>query len=457
MKAGLKSILSIPRLANWFIIASLLFAFFSYKLWKYEKKVIFWDVLEYYSYLPATFIHHDLTLSFVNGNEKLYANKFWPNKAPNGSNVLKMTMGLSILYSPFFFIAHLIAKILGFSTDGYTEPYRVALLLSSIIYLAIGLFFLRTILLKYFTKYTTAITLLVIGCGTNLFYYTSIEPCMTHAYNFTLFTIFIYLTIKWYEKNSISHLIFIGLLGGLITLIRPTNIFIFLFFLLWKITSFQDLKVRLTFFLKNFKYLFLILFFWFLVLFPQLLYWKIVSGQWIYYSYRDEHFFFGNPQIINGLFSYRKGWLLYTPVMIFALAGIPLLFKKYKEFFWPVLIFTILNIYVIFSWWTWWYGGSFGQRPMIDSYGLLAIPLAVFIEWILIRRNYMKIVYVTLLAGFIYLNIFQTRQAYHGAIHFDSMTKKAYWHSFGKLHPDAEFYQLLSKPNYELAKKGIYN
>jgi hypothetical protein len=114
---------------------------------------------------------------------------------------------------------------------------------------------------------------------------------------------------------------------------------------------------------------------WFLCL--SLYFGKQTPAHGSYYSYGDEGFFFTNPQIINGLFSYRKGWLIYTPLMIFALLGIlTLARRKFQQFFIPVLIFTVANIYVVYSWWCWWYGGSFGSRPMIDSYPLMAVALA---------------------------------------------------------------------------------
>ena len=85
--------------------------------------------------------------------------------------------------------------------------------------------------------------------------------------------------------------------------------------------------------------LFIIIFFAFLVWIPQLLYWKTVTGNYLFYSYADEGFFFLNPQILKGLFSYRNGWLIYSPVMFFALLGIPFLYRYAKDFFLPVMLF----------------------------------------------------------------------------------------------------------------------
>jgi hypothetical protein len=439
----------------WIILLSQLLTINGTQVYKNEKRIIFWDVLEYYSYLPATFIYGDIKLDFMKDSSVNWINKFWPREAPNHGKVFKMTMGMSIMYSPFFFLTQFITHISGLPSDGFSIPYRLALIFSCLFYLTLALFVLRKLLLQWFSDGVTTLTLVCIVLGTNLFYYSTIEAAMTHAYNFSLFVFFIYLTFKWHEKQLLKTSVLLGLTAGMIVLIRPTNILIWIFFLLVKVSGWQDLKIRVSLLLSQYTKLIVIAVGFAIVLLPQLIYWKYITGSWIYYSYDNEGFFFGHPRIIEGLFSYRKGWLLYTPVMIFALIGIPFLYKRIKELFYPVMIFMILNIYIIFSWWTWWYGGGFSQRPLIDSYALLAFPMAVMIEMIWKRKTYLKIITVFIVVVFVFHNFFQTAQYYYGAIHFDAMTKKAYWSSFGHLRPQADYYQYLRNPDYEKAIKGI--
>ena len=108
---------------------------------------------------------------------------------------------------------------------------------------------------------------------------------------------------------------------------------------------------------------------------------------------------------------------------------------------------------MILSWWSWWYGGSYGLRAFIDSYALLIIPLAAFIDYFyaVMKKRAVVLIIASL---FIFHGVFQTFQYYYGAIHWDSMTKEAYWDSFGHLHPSAKFQSLLKAPDYEKAMKG---
>lgn len=240
---------------------------------------------------------------------------------------------------------------------------------------------------------------------------------------------------------------------GLITLIRPTNILILIVFILYDVTSLVSLKekIKLLWFYK--KQLFFIGLFAFVVWSPQFIYWKYISGNWVYYSFLKEQFYFDNPRIFYGLFSYRKGWLLYTPIMIFALLGIFFLFKFQKKWALPILIFTPLNIYVIYSWWCWWYGGSFGSRPMVDSYALMAIPLATFFSYFDKKTNYFRSVPLFIMFLTISLNLFQTQQS-RSCLHYDSMTEDAYWSNFTTLGWSNNWESLLKSPDYERALNG---
>ena len=142
-------------------------------------------------------------------------------------------MGMSILYSPFFFVAHAFALATDYPEDGFSEPYKVFLLLSAIFYLFIGLDFLRKILRHYqFSDSIIAIVILLLGLGTNLLCYSSQSGPMSHVYSFCLFAIFIYYTIKWYERQSAKNTLLLGISFGMITLVRPSNTVIIIFFLL---------------------------------------------------------------------------------------------------------------------------------------------------------------------------------------------------------------------------------
>ncbi len=423
--------------------------------WKKPRKVIYADVQEYYSYLPAIFVFHDI--STLSAPFELMRNHLWTSKSPIGKPVFKFTMGMSIMYSPFFFAAQLYSYFTGDNSMGFGAPYKFALLMSSFFFLVIGLVYLRKILLKYYSDAVTALTVIAVVAGTNMLYYTGLRAAMSHVYTFALFTLFVWNTLKWYEAPKIKTSIILGLLTGLISLIRPSNVIIILFFVLYGIDNKNRLSKRVLFFAKQYKHIVLMALFAFSVWIPQMIYWKTMAGTWLYYSYgTEEGFFFTNPQVINSLFSYHNGWLLYSPLMIFALAGIALLYKKRKDYFLPVLVFTLTNIYILSSWWCWWFVG-FGNRAYIESYAILSVPFAEFITFVIYnRKKVLKYAFLTVFVFLIFLNGFQVWQYSNNMGHFDGMTKEAYWYMF--LNPKAKgrYYKYIKRPDYQKAKKGVY-
>jgi hypothetical protein len=194
----------------------------------------------------------------------------------------------------------------------------------------------------------------------------------------------------------------------------------------------------------------------FIVWAPQMIYWKEMTGQWLYFSYGgDERFFFNHPAIIKGLFSFRKGLFIYTPLLIFAFAGLTVLWKQRAPNLVAIAVFVPLNIYIIFSWWCWWYGGGFGQRAFIDSYALMAIPAAALLQAAFTTgRKWLKGGIIGAWSLLFLLGIYNNIQYYYGAIHWDSMTKEAYFDSFGRVRPSVRFNDLLKAPDYEKARKG---
>jgi len=116
---------------------------YNMKLWDGKKKLIEYDVISYYAYLPAYFIHDDLSLAFTKDpNFDREGTRYWPEKTQDGALIIKTTMGMAYLYAPFFLAGHTYAQLSEHKTNGFTVPYQVALVFS-------GYFFFLTIFAGY--------------------------------------------------------------------------------------------------------------------------------------------------------------------------------------------------------------------------------------------------------------------------------------------------------------------
>src|SRR5690606_17969865 len=98
----------------------------------------------------------------------------------------------------------------------------------------------------------TAFVLLLIGLGTNLYHYVAIGPGYAHDYLFCLVSITLFLLLKWYKAPGYRLSICLGLVLGLIVLIRPTLILLLVFVLLMGVTNRQLMTDRLKFILKHY-------------------------------------------------------------------------------------------------------------------------------------------------------------------------------------------------------------
>lgn len=423
-----------------------------------------WDVFGYYLYLPAKFIYHDITLEKKEAwldplisKYKTTEGFYQAYKGPKDTYVMKYTMGLSYVYAPFFFIANVAAPILGYEQDGFSPPYQWLLLVGSLVFSLTGIWFLFKILTRYFSDAIVLITIAFIVFGSNYFVMTAFDGLMPHNFVFTFYAILLYYTIKWYENQKIKYAIIIGACLGISVLIRPTSAVVAFIPALWGVGNLEEFKVRWKLLLKNSSHLLVLGGTAFLVLLPQFIYWHSVTGEFLFYSYPDEKINLLTPHIINVCFSYKKGWLLYTPLMIFAIIGFVQLYKKHTSLFFPIFLFFIFNAYLISCWDCWWYGGSFAQRPFVESYVFMAFPLGVLIQRVCEKKYFFSIPLFLVGLFIIYLNLFQTQQALNGVIHTSLTTKEFYWKVFLKNAVSEEEKRWLEPSQYADGKDALPN
>ena len=450
-------------LIAYIISALLLFylTFFYYPKWKNTgtEATISWDVSGYYMYLPAIFIYHDL--KHCKFKDKIIQ-KYRPSpnfqetmKIESGNFVMKYSSGQAIQFLPFFLIADYWAKNSDkYKADGFSFPYQFMITVESFLVALLGLWFLRLILLYYFKDKIVSIVMLGIVFGTNYLEYSTMAGAMTHNNLFTIYAILIYIVIKFYSNPKYIYAILIGGLTGLATLTRPTELVSVLIPLLWGIkANKQSLLTRIEFFKSHWRHLVAAAITTILIGSIQLFYWKYISGDWFVYSYDDQGFNLIKPHFWLGIFSYRSGWLVYTPMMIFPIIGFYYLYKNHKKLFTATFVFFLVFIYWTFAWNIWWYGGSLGMRAMVQSYPILAFPFAAFVEKVL-KTKYFKYMFGIIFIVFSYYNLWLTHQAHRGGLlKPGAMTKAYFWKILGKYKKDINDLKLLDTKEEFIGKR----
>lgn len=408
---------------------------------------IAYDVEGYYWYLPSVFIYKNLkdqhfengVLSKIqsSGNANFENGFIHPQ---SGHYVLKYTAGMSIMYLPGFAAGHFTAGLLGYPQDGFSAPYKLCLQLWGLLFSFTGLYYLRKLLKIFYEDYVVALVLLLLVLGTNYLNYAAIDVGMSHAWLFTLYVFILLNTQYFYQTYKAKYVIRIGFLIGLVTLIRPTEIIAVLIPLLWGIESWNDLKSRFVLLYQKKGLVFMAVLCGFSVISIQLLYWHYVSGDWIVYSYQDQSFNFRRPHAFVYSWSYRAGWLTYSPMMLLAFIGL-LPFLKYGQNKLAVILFFMVNYYIVSAWNIWDYGG-FSGRAMIQSYPVILFPIASLIAYVLQKRNSL-VVFLPFVFLCLYINIWWTYQAHKGGlVDAFSTTKEYYWKMVGRWSLPEHFQKL---------------
>jgi hypothetical protein len=448
--------LGFSKLSLLFVLLFIWSALLINKQWE-TKNVIASDMNSYYIYLPAAFIYHDLTFKYINNNlpEEVLRSS-WAMITEDGKHrVSKTSCGVAIMIAPFFFMAKILSHN-GFGpANGYSTVFALFVCLSFYFYLLIGLIYLHKILKYFFDDITTGLTIIAIGLGTNLYFYSTYSLNTPHAFCFCLFSIFAWKTIQWHNRQTRITSIIMGLLLGLITLVRPNDIIIFLFPILYGIYDKKTFIEKMKLLTKNWVNILLVVIFFIITIIPQLIIWKYQTGYFLYYSYQKERFYFNHPHIIDGLFGFRKGLFIYTPILLLIIPGFIFAWKKRQGFAFAIVIFFLLNCYIIFSWWSWWYGASFGIRPMIGCYALLALPIGCCIQELRNKNKILKYFIVITVFLLVSLNQFQTLQSQTNLLHYSEMTFKSYKLIFGKLNYPKGWEESLTPNDNEMAVKGL--
>lgn len=408
-----------------------------------------WDVSGYYMYLPAIFIYQDIKeQKFLDDIIEKYQptpSNIQSFEHSSGNYVMKYSIGQAVTLSPFFAVGHLWASIdARYTPDGFSYPYQLCVAIGCFLIAFLGLFYLRKVLLIYFSDKIVAITLLSIVFGSNYLEYAGISSGMSHNALFTYYALLLWHTVQFHKTPTKSRAIIIGALIGIMALTRPTEIISFLIPIMWGVKGLGDLLSRLKYLLDHKGKLIPAIVTVAAIGCIQLGYWKYASGDWIVYSYGEEGFSWLSPHVVDCMFSYRSGWLTYSPMMIFSMIGLVVLWFKNRLIFRSIIPFTILFMYLCFAWDVWWYGGAIGQRAMVQSYPILAFAMCGFYQWISNQKQIYTWPVGCCFILFIYLNLYWVHQSHKGGqLYVGQMTKEYFWKVVGRFDPQVENLKLL--------------
>jgi len=428
------------------LLTMLSFRFYNSDLGAKQELVLTrWDAFGYYYYLPAPTIYHDYKqLAWADSIDKRY-NVTGGDGMPvqvleNGNKVSKYLCGVAILEAPFFAVGHWVAGLRGDPQDGFSPPYQYALGFGAILYVFLALLLLRRLLLRWFEDGTVAWTLLLITLATNLLQYAAVDSGLSHAWIFPLYVLVIRTTLRWHQRPDWGWALVTGFLIGFATICRPTEAVMLFIPLLWGLQDKTASGQKWSLVRANPLHVPLAVLGGLLGILPQLIYWKAVTGSFIYDVGSKWQFLSPWFRVLTG---FEKGWFIYTPVTLLFIAG--LFFLKRYPFRWSVLIFSLLNIWIVIAWDDWQYGGTYSARALVQSYPVFAFALAALLARVSKRW---RLVILTAGMYLTVVNLFQTWQYDTGIIHHRDMNRAYYGRIYLNPHPTPLEMSLLDRADW---------
>ena len=360
------------------------------------------DAYSYYVYLPAWFLYHDPSLDAVAGD-------CCGGEFPAWTAIIRWPfthrwvdahpIGEAILIAPFFGVAHALTRWSNLSTDGFTPYYQHAAGLAGLFYVLAGLWFLQRLLSRHFSPRVVDSSLLTLLFGTSLFHYATFDSVWSHAFSFALCAALLERLDAWQPGRTRDEVV-IGVLTGLLILVRHTNILVPLCVL----PALRSRRLAVTTIGVAG-----------LTVLPQLWLYHQATGHWLVSSYGQLGFTFATPHVWGVLASPTKGVFFWAPLLLVAVAGFAWLPRSLRRWRVPAVVMLVVNTYIIASWWDWQFGASYGHRGFVDVYPVLALGLASSFDraaGVPRHRLVLTAAAVTLCA----LSVFQMLQYWHGVL-----------------------------------------
>lgn len=362
--------------ASWFVVLFMVLSvlyFVMIPLPRADGHLIGSDGGYYFSYMRSFWIDHDFDIH----NDVVLYNARMTLDNPNRMRVLyDRSIGPSLLWSPFFLFARALVLSLsacGFSiaTDGFSYLEEAAVCLGSILYVVLGLYALFVTVSRYVPRRISLASVFLMFMSTFAFYYALFEPSMGHALELGTVSFFLWAILGRDEMNTARAWMLVGIVGGLMTLVRWQNVVFLILVPYGMIRSGQSFS-RMLSGTTTCGIVFLA------VTAVQGVFWNVVFGKVFTIPQGESFMTPGATHFREVLFSTRHGLISWHPVFIFAALG--MIFVRPRGTAAVLSLLVLLQLYVCSIVSEWWCADSFGMRRMTGTIPMLTFGLAFLLN-----------------------------------------------------------------------------
>jgi hypothetical protein len=266
---------------------------------------------------------------------------------------------------------------MGYPQDGYSPPYGVAFMFGASVLAGAAITVAFRLARRFSGTMPAAAAAVTLYAGTNLLHYCVEQSNMSHLPSMFLIGVYALAALRILDGGGRWNVLLLITSGGLLFLIRQTNVFVLLlpFLFAGPRSAAQHLSQALR---QRWGELLVGGLFVAVPFVLQMVYWYHITGSAITFTYgaKGEHFEFTRMVPGRVLFDVRNGWLVYTPLFIPVLIVLVRAAWRGQSPARTVLLLVVATLLIYSAWWCWYLGTAYGHRGFIDLYALLAIPLA---------------------------------------------------------------------------------
>jgi len=286
---------------------------------------------------------------------------------------------------------------------GYAYPYVAAVAFGTIFWMGLAALLLFRELRRRMASDPAALAVMATILAGPLLWYTFFEPSMSHAPAAACLTFALLAWVWWRRDPGFISAVVVGATAGLLAMQRWQ-------FVLWFAVPLIDAGMRawrardvrrdaLALVAQTGAMTSAVL----VALLPQFYAWKAVWGSWVVNPMGGAYLAWAEPALWQVLLSQRHGLFAWHPLMLVALLGLLLCWRRDRVVALVGLALFAVTWYVNASVIDWWGNDAFGQRRFAALYPFFAWGLAAV--FVAVRRGVRQRVLIALVVALIFANV----------------------------------------------------
>jgi len=367
------------------------------------------DGIGYYAFARAPLIEHSLNFErdYRSGNASFRDARFGENGQPRSFLVTStghldnhFTVGPAILWAPFLLVAHagvLLARALGshVEADGFSAPYRFAMAFGTALYGFLGLLLAARVAREYVDERCAFLATIGIWWSSSLPVYMYFNPSWSHAHSAFVVSLFLWYWRETRDLRTLRQWCILAVIAGLMLNVYYANVTILVVLVVEAIRQYltalrqapggatarqerRDSSLgspSVAQLLVNHLLLCLIVV---VCLLPTLISRYVIYGSALESGYVPLGYWaWRSPYFLSVLFSSDHGLLVWTPVVILAVAGLFVFWRREPRVGAPILA-AVLAFYLLIACYPDWDGiSSYGNRFFISLTAPFILGLSV--------------------------------------------------------------------------------